>query len=56
MISIKDMVTNTIKLDHFDGDIYWYDKNDFNFYSLHLVFIYHLVYVINIPRLDESEN
>jgi len=51
MASIKDMATNIIKLDHFDGEHFlrWQKQVHFLWTSLHLV------YVINTPKPDKSE-
>jgi len=52
MALIKDMATNIIKLDRFDGwhFLRWQKRVHFLLTSLCLV------YVINTPKPDESEN
>jgi len=52
MASTKDMATNIVKLDRFDGEHFlrWQKRVHF------LQTLLHLVYVINTPSSDESKN
>jgi len=52
MTSIKDMATNIIKLDCFDGGHFLRRKKWVHFLLTSL----YLVYVINTPKPDESKN